>query len=189
MIYRSPSSEVENNDRLNKLIDKATSDKPSNLLILGDFNFKEIDWLNGRSKTLPSHPAYKFMSTCKNAFLIQNQTEPTRYREGQEASLLDLVLTNRDDIVNEISTEAGLGKSDHVMLLISLNWTHTQSKSERLNCNRAGLKQGATTQALPWPSKCRFPLQEWPCLYFGSEEKPEGIGRAVSKKGPTLAIC
>lgn len=137
VIYRSPSSGMINNNKLNDLISEATSDNPDNLLILGDFNFKEIDWPNGRANTLPGHPAYKFLSTCKNVFLIQNQTEPTRYRDGQEPSLLDLVLTNRDDIINEISTVAGLGKSDHVMLIININWTCKQSKSELLNYSKA----------------------------------------------------
>ena len=137
VVYRSPSSDNENNDNLCHLINEAMSDNPDNLLILGDFNYKEIDWLSGSCNTLSTHPAHKFLSACKNAFLIQNQTEPTRLRDGQEPSLLDLVLTNRDDIVNEISTEAGLGKSDHVTLIINLNWTNNKQTSERPNYHKA----------------------------------------------------
>ena len=137
VIYRSPSSDNENNDNLCHLINEAMWDNPENLLILGDFNYKEIDWASGRCHTQPAHPAHRFLSACKNAFLIQNQTEPTRFRGGQEPSLLDLVLTNRDDIVNEISTEAGLGKSDHVTLIINLNWTNNKFTSERKNYHKA----------------------------------------------------
>ena len=137
VIYRSPSSDTDNNDGLNRLIGEVTADNPDNLLILGDFNFKEIDWQNGKCNTLPTHPAHKFLLACKNAFLIQNQTEITRFRKGEEPSLLDLVLTNRDDIVNEITTGAGLGKSDHVTQIINLNWKYSKQTKERPNFQKA----------------------------------------------------
>jgi hypothetical protein len=48
-IYRSPNSSQENNDSLLELLETIGNSKPSHLLILGDFNYGDIDW--DRSKT------------------------------------------------------------------------------------------------------------------------------------------
>ena len=40
----------------------------------------------------------------------------TRFRYGQQPSLLDLVLVNDDAMISEIMYSAALGKSDHVVL-------------------------------------------------------------------------
>ena len=44
---------------------------------------------------------------------------PTRYREGQEPSTLDLIFANEDYMVDNLRSCAPLGKSDHVGLV----WT------------------------------------------------------------------
>lgn len=120
LVYRRGQSTNENNDKLNDILLKASNMKPHNLLILGDFNFKEIDWSTETCNANSAHPASKFLFTCKEAFLIQNQKDFTRYRTGQRPSLLDLVLTNKDDLVIDIDTQAGLGKSDHCTLVVTL---------------------------------------------------------------------
>ena len=43
-IYKSPSSNLENHRNLNRLISQASSMNFHHLVILGDFNFPEIDW-------------------------------------------------------------------------------------------------------------------------------------------------
>lgn len=43
-IYRSPSSSKENNVKLNHLLHAAVDLKCSHILILGDFNYKNLDW-------------------------------------------------------------------------------------------------------------------------------------------------
>lgn len=121
----------------NLLINEATSNNPGNLLLLGDFNYKEIDWSSARSNTQPSQPAHKFLTTCENAYLLQNQTEPTRYRTGQEPSFLGRVLTNRDETINEITTEAGLGENIHVTIVINLSWSCKQSLNDPFNYQKA----------------------------------------------------
>jgi hypothetical protein len=44
LVYRSPSSIDTNNLSLNTLLKSVSDTKPQNLLILGDFNFPEIEW-------------------------------------------------------------------------------------------------------------------------------------------------
>ena len=46
IIYRSPDSDEENNNKLLDLLKEADKNNPSRLYILGDFNIKEIDWRN-----------------------------------------------------------------------------------------------------------------------------------------------
>ena len=137
IVYRSPNSTTENSDKLNNLLRKA-SNECKNLVIVGDFNYPEISWDLETCQTRPEHEAAKFLETCKDSFLSQHQSEPTRYRSGQTPNLLDLVLTNRDDLINDIETQAGLGKSDHCSLIISLNCSKIEKpQSSRPNFNKA----------------------------------------------------
>ena len=45
---------------------------------------------------------------------------PTRKREGQRPSLIDLVLVNDEEIISEIEHHSPLGKSDHDVLIFDL---------------------------------------------------------------------
>ena len=92
LIYRSPNSALENNN-LNELI-QAIPKMAQNLLLLGNFNFTQIDWNSESTNTGENHPAALFLHAVKEAFLIQHQKDPTRIREGQRPTLDDLVLTN-----------------------------------------------------------------------------------------------
>ena len=49
-IYRSPNSSPENNKNLNILLKTAVHAAYSHILITGDFNYKDIDWLTIESK-------------------------------------------------------------------------------------------------------------------------------------------
>ena len=50
----------------------------------------------------------------------QKKSNPTPYREGKESSNLYLILTNEEEMVNEINLLTGLGKSDHLVIDFSL---------------------------------------------------------------------
>ena len=93
----------------------------SHVLVFGDFNFKEINWIDGSVDANDMHPASKFYDTIQDLYLFQHVIKPTRYREGQEPSLLDLIFTNEEPMVDDIEEFAPIGKSDHVGLL----WTYT----------------------------------------------------------------
>ena len=121
LIYRSPSSTEENNDRLCSLIRQTADKTKTNLLMVGDFNLPSIDWENETCKNNETHVSSRFLQAYTEANLYQHQQEITRYREGETPKILDLVLTNREDMIKEIKTEAGLGKSDHLTLTITLN--------------------------------------------------------------------
>ena len=139
LIYRSPSiKDEQTNTQLNETLTKAADLKADHLVIMGDFNYPEINWQEHRSTVGPDKAPSKFFESSKDAFLIQHQMEPTRIREGQRPTLDDLVFTNRDDIMNDISRIGALGKSDHCSLLIDLKLNPpSEQKQEKYKYNQA----------------------------------------------------
>ena len=75
----------------------------------------EFKW-ETKSTIMRSVSADLFLDTIGNLFLEQLVNEPTRIRNEQTSSLLDLVLTNNIYFVDEISVQDPIGKSDHVVL-------------------------------------------------------------------------
>jgi len=64
LCYRSPTSSDMNNSQLLPLLDKAVPKAYSNncmrIMIMGDFNYPEIDYLNCTVSTQENSPAYRF---------------------------------------------------------------------------------------------------------------------------------
>ena len=119
-IYRSPSSSAENNTNLCQLINSACNRGSSHLLIVGDFNYSEICWESFTSSGSGNHPSWLLLDCLQNNFLYQLVDFPTRYREGQKPSLLDLIIVNEEGMISDIDSRNPLGKSDHVVISFSL---------------------------------------------------------------------
>ena len=120
-IYRSPNSSQENNDCLLHLIRAVCGRRSSHLLIMGDFKYSEVDWVSYTSSANESHGSSKLIDCLQDNFLHQTVRCYTRYREGQQPSLLDLVIVNDEQMVDEVVDQGPLGKSDHVVLSFDLN--------------------------------------------------------------------
>ena len=122
-IYRSPTKEkeatLESTDQICEILAKASARNYAYLLICGDFNYRDIDWENESSNGNNEHCS-SFLNTIQDCFLQQHVTEPTRYRHGEEPSLLDLVLSNEEGMVYNLAHEHGLGDSDYVTLTFDL---------------------------------------------------------------------
>jgi len=115
--YRSPNSSVENDDKLLVLLEQIKYIIPGKVLLVGDFNFSSINWLNltvGCSHNLNSS-AYKFLECLNENFLLQHVLFPTRARGLQTPHILDLVISN-GEFVEDILYMSPLGKSDHSVL-------------------------------------------------------------------------
>ena len=89
-------------------------------LIVGDFNYRGIDWEHGIAT---DSDAAIFNSAVNDCFLNQHQRSPTRHRKGQISSLLDLVFTQEPDEITSIQQFSGLGNSDHDVLFIQTIYT------------------------------------------------------------------
>ena len=112
-MYRSPTGSPENNNYFMDQIIKASDVASQNrILLMGDFNIKEINWaeeeVDGNVGTLQS----RFFECTKDSYLYQHVFVPTRFRANQE-STLDLVFTKEEEDVKNIEVLQPLGKSDH----------------------------------------------------------------------------
>jgi hypothetical protein len=110
--YRSPNSNSENDNHMYKLIKDICELERCKVVLLGDFNFPDIDWEISEGKERSS---INFIQEIRDNFLIQNVKECTRARGEDTPHLLDLVLSN-DNIIEEIVFLSPLGKSDHCVM-------------------------------------------------------------------------
>jgi hypothetical protein len=113
-IYRSPSSEQANNDKMPELLKLVANTNHSHKLLVGDFNQPGIDWETQHTDEGPGQLGFEFIKCIQDTFLIQHRIKPTRFREGQRPSTLDLILTNEKDMYKELLDLPPLGSSDHI---------------------------------------------------------------------------
>ena len=111
-IYRSPNSNDDNNRRLINNISWASRNF-SELILVGDFNLPTINWNLQNASTQYSD---LFLDSIIENSLEQLINEPTRYRTGQNPSLLDLLITKHPDSVTGVTMNDPFGKSDHVSI-------------------------------------------------------------------------
>ena len=115
-VYRSPNSSLENSEHLITLLKEVGQEKYFHHLVMGDFNYREINWTDSSTNVGENHVASLFLECIRDTYLCQYVTEPTRIRENNEPSTLDLVLTNEENMVHNLSYNPELGKSDHLTL-------------------------------------------------------------------------
>ena len=87
--------------------------------MLGDWNYPEIDWAALKSNISENHPATGFLLACSNASLVQKINVPTRVKGVGAGNILDLVLTNNNNIVRKVTVDSPIGKSDHATILVN----------------------------------------------------------------------
>ena len=131
-VYRSPTNDSDSTrastTQVCTVIKEAAELDLSHLLIVGDFNYPRIDW--DTEDVNENSPIIKpFLEEIQGNFLHQHVTQPTRYREDQEPSLLDLILTNEEGMINEMTHNPPLGDSDHECLNFRIECYHAKSQS------------------------------------------------------------
>ena len=105
VVYRSPNSSVENNIQINDFIRSV----PANSIIVGDFNYPNVDW----ELMCSNGNATDFVDAINEHFLTQHVTFPTH--DG--GNTLDLVISNIPSRVSSLSEVGKLGNSDHSIIL------------------------------------------------------------------------
>jgi hypothetical protein len=118
--YRSPSCDVDNSRLLFDLLGGICVQPCDRKIVIGDFNFPNIDWEHNFS---PVPLESEFLDVMYDNFLMQHVSSPTRARDGNTPHILDLVLTNYP-FIDDIDFCAPLGKSDHCVLNIKLAIDH-----------------------------------------------------------------
>ena len=131
-IYRSESGTTENNNKLRELIWKISTLGYSHVLIMGDFNYKDIKWENWSTPGCNEYSdEFLFVEALRDSFFHQHIVQPTWVRHGQEPSVLDLVLTNEEGMIENIEYGNPLGKSDHLVLTFEFKCYTKQNTKEK----------------------------------------------------------
>ena len=72
-ISKSPNCIAENHNLLNQLIiTQAVEMKYKNTVVIGDFNFLEINWETWSVNRSETHPAFRFIECAGDNFLCQH---------------------------------------------------------------------------------------------------------------------
>jgi len=104
--YRPPDQEEEVDEAFYRQL-KAASQSQA-LVLVGDFNHPDICWEDHTARHTQSR---RFLQGINDNFLMQVVEEPT-----SRGILLDLVLTNREGLVEDVRVGGRLGCSDHEMV-------------------------------------------------------------------------
>ena len=115
---KSPSSET-NNTNLNLLLKKIYTSKYSHRCIVGDFNYRGINWSSWTTTEGSESTEASFIDTVKDCFYHQHIDKPTRKRGNDTPSQLDLIFTDEEMQVADVQHLAPLGKSDHSVILFN----------------------------------------------------------------------
>ena len=104
---------------------------PKPFLIVGDFNFSDIDWKNS---TFTSKSA-EFFECVQDNFLTQHIDFPT-HRSGTTP---DLVLSSNEELVTSVEDCGNIGASDHAMIMTCLDLAvdRKRQNKETLNWKKA----------------------------------------------------
>ena len=154
-IYRSPTSDFQSTEHLCNLLSTVSGSNPSHLIIMGDFNFSTIDWSCSMSLSPPSDPCHKFLEVIQDSFLIQHVKKATRFRHGNNPHILDLVFTNEEGMISNMTHLPPLGNSDHEVLWFKLHCytSPRRDPGDKLNLNKGNYEAMANKlSTIVWES-------------------------------------
>ena len=123
LIYRSESEGEIMSQKLLELIEEITTKGYSHIVLLGDFNYRTINWdtMSSSASGIQHKIDMKFVNCIQDNYLVQHVDEPTRWRGADQPSLIDLVITNEEDMISNLEYHAPLGRSDHAVLTMQVN--------------------------------------------------------------------
>lgn len=119
IVYRSPNTNIVESQKIREAIRCNVGKKHTYVILMGDYNYPEIDWNEQSIRSSGGGDAEEFLSFVQDMFLQQKVDLPTHYRADQKPNTLDLVFTNGDDLIGKIQHLEPVGKSHHEVLL----WT------------------------------------------------------------------
>ena len=131
-VYRPPGLTADDNSKLYSIMNTFLDFKLKFNVIVGDFNFPDIQWPDSTS----SSQSDAFLYFLQDNFLQQHVRTPTR-RASQ--SILDLVLTTQGTDILNLMVNEEFGSSDHSIIdfVIPTKPIRTKKKIKRRNLRRA----------------------------------------------------
>ena len=98
-----------NNDKLCSVLKSI----PKPFIIVGDFNYSDIDWVNNTS----SAKSRQFLDTVNDQFISQHIDFSTHV----SGTMPDLVLASSENLILDIENNGTIGSSDHTSILVNIN--------------------------------------------------------------------
>ena len=117
-VYRSPGANHDEDAQLIIALEQLVKSQQK-VMIVGDFNFPGIGW--DAETCLQGTPEERFLEWLHSRALLQHVKENTRFRTGQNPSLLDLVITRHQRDIEGIKMLPPIGKSDHLVIKVGIN--------------------------------------------------------------------
>ncbi|KAM7160392.1 uncharacterized protein RBU57_010555 [Macrochelys suwanniensis] len=157
--YRPPDQRDEVNEAFFQQLTEVTRSQA--LVLMGDFNHPDICW---ESNTAVHRQSRKILASVGDNFLVQVLEEPTRGR-----ALLDLLLTNREELVGEAKVDGNIGGSDHEMVefRIRTQGRKESSRIQTLDFRKADFDPLRELMGkVPWENNMRGKGVEESWLYF-----------------------
>ncbi|CAM4557941.1 unnamed protein product [Lepidochelys kempii] len=157
--YRPPDQGDEVDEAFFRQLTEAT--RSHALILMGDFNFPDICW---ESNTAVHRQSRKFLESVGDNFLAQVLEEPTR-----GGAFLDLLLTNRVELVGEAKVDGNLGGSDHglVEFRILTQGRKVSSRIRTLDFRKADFDSLRERMArIPWGTNLKGKGVQESWLYF-----------------------
>lgn len=139
VIYHSGSSSVENTKALHNLLRSEVFNSFDKIFLTGDFNYPTARW----DGTWSNDNDEELYEATRDGFFIQHVDKPTRFREGQQSNILDLVFTRNETDINNIIYSSPIGKSDHLLLKIITSVPTVKTK--KVNKKKYDWKNGKYT--------------------------------------------
>ena len=108
--------------------------KRGTTIAIGDFNYRDIDWDIMRG----SQNSQQFIDRVEDIGLFQFIKEPTR-----DNAILDLIFSNEEHLVSDVTVGDTLGTSDHNIVRFSLNFSMNLVKNTVLipDFSKANMKE------------------------------------------------
>ena len=136
VFYRSTNDAVVGGDNELKLHRVLQEMSNRNVLIMGDFNYAEIDWSRHTVSKSALSGCCEFFRVVEDCFYTQHVLSPTR-----SGATLDSVFTNEPDLLNDVTAIknlGNLGSSDHNMVAFTahLHCNQFYSKSSLRDYNQ-----------------------------------------------------
>jgi hypothetical protein len=113
-VYRPPNSLIECDHEIFLFLTNLFL-KYKNVIVAGDFNLPNLTWPLCFDSRFSSAGA-PLVDFLLNTHATQFVQECTRFRSGQNPSLLDLILISNPDLATNLNYLPPVGKSDHVLL-------------------------------------------------------------------------
>lgn len=126
--YRTPTDNIfgsGNHEVLRELLTEiGGSDK--HFILIGDFNYSFRKWPIANDMDAPTTEAQQFVECLDDNFFTQHVTFPTR-----KNAILDLIITDKPDMVQNLEDLGAFDKSDHTALLWTTSVRTVTEKSSR----------------------------------------------------------